>query len=358
MRTLTYSVSFLTPAFLGDAEKSGRWRVPPFKAQVRQWWRVAYAADHDFEVEIDEMRRQEGLLFGNAWLDGNFCKSLVRIRLGRWDIGSMQCGQWPNDPKVTHPEVQGQQVGSALYLGYGPLNFNKQRRGKGIESNAAIQVGESARLSFALPQAIGNDKLDGLLHDNAPRLKRALWMMDRYGTIGGRSRNGWGSFALTPTEGSPELVEQAPARLWGDCLNRDWPHAIGRDAKGALVWQTKHASDWREIMKRLAELKIGLRTQFEFSTGKNAPFPEQRHWLSYPVTNHSVMSWEQLRLRLPNTLRFKVRRVSDTAIVGTIFHVPHMPPSAFSAKRETIVDVWRQVHGFLDSSQSLTRVAY
>ncbi len=38
-----YTVRFLTPAFLGDAEQNGRWRTPPFKAQLRQWWRVAYA---------------------------------------------------------------------------------------------------------------------------------------------------------------------------------------------------------------------------------------------------------------------------------------------------------------------------
>jgi hypothetical protein len=27
--TLTYRVSFTTPAFLGNAEQSGRWRTPP-----------------------------------------------------------------------------------------------------------------------------------------------------------------------------------------------------------------------------------------------------------------------------------------------------------------------------------------
>ena len=27
-----YTVSFVTPAFLGDAEQNGAWRTPPFKA--------------------------------------------------------------------------------------------------------------------------------------------------------------------------------------------------------------------------------------------------------------------------------------------------------------------------------------
>ncbi|MCE2461531.1 MAG: hypothetical protein J4F38_12235 [Pseudomonadales bacterium] len=44
MRQMKYEVKFLTPAFLGNAEQSGQWRTPPFKALLRQWWRVAVAA--------------------------------------------------------------------------------------------------------------------------------------------------------------------------------------------------------------------------------------------------------------------------------------------------------------------------
>ena len=39
MKPLKLKVRFLTPAFLGDAEQKGVWRVPPFKAQLRYWWR-------------------------------------------------------------------------------------------------------------------------------------------------------------------------------------------------------------------------------------------------------------------------------------------------------------------------------
>ena len=55
--TLTYRVSFNTPAFLGNAEQQGQWRTPPIKALIRQWWRVAYAAEHGHRVNVAEMRR-------------------------------------------------------------------------------------------------------------------------------------------------------------------------------------------------------------------------------------------------------------------------------------------------------------
>ena len=41
MLTRTYTLRFLTPAFLGNADQNGQWRTPPIKALLRQWWRVA-----------------------------------------------------------------------------------------------------------------------------------------------------------------------------------------------------------------------------------------------------------------------------------------------------------------------------
>src|SRR5207253_6755334 len=92
---LSYTVRFLCPAFLGNAEQNGQWRTPPFKALLRQWWRVAYAASRNHSVDIEEMRRTEGMLFGNAWLShqengrtkADHRKSRVRIRLDSWQEG-------------------------------------------------------------------------------------------------------------------------------------------------------------------------------------------------------------------------------------------------------------------------------
>jgi CRISPR-associated protein Cmr1 len=135
----------------------------------------------------------------------------------------------------------------------------------------------------------------------------------------------------------------------------DWPHAIGEDSKGALVWETQAHKDWKSLMKELAVIKIGLRTQFAFSTGMNARRTEDRHWLSYPVTNHSVQAWGN-NARLPNSLRFKVRKTADGQLVGVIFHMPCLPPPAFSPNHVAIETVWQQVHAFLDApTQKLTR---
>lgn len=356
MQTYRFEVRFLTPAFLGDAEQSGRWRTPPFKAQLRQWWRVVHAARAGFKPGLEvAMRQEEAQLFGHAWLEDDFFirdgkriktssrRSEVRLRLDKWQEGSLRAAQWSALSTVTHPEVR-QAVASDLYLGYGPVALPRGTQRPTLKANAAIQAGESAVLSVAVPA------------EHADRIAQTLALMHRYGTVGGRSRNGWGSYALIPQEGAPELQGTLPVRDWRQCLELDWPHAIGKDDKGPLIWQTAPHADWKALMRTLAILKIGLRTQFRFTTGRNAPQPEARHWLAYPVTNHSVGPWGG-SARLPNQLRFKVRALANGQLVGVIFHMPHLPPPAFHPNRTAVERVWQQVHAFLDApAQKLFRI--
>lgn len=345
MHLCSYQLRFQTPAFLGNAQQQGQWRTPPLKALLRQWWRVAVAQQARYNTET--LRQQENALFGTAADgEGDSRQSLVRIRLGHWNMGQLK--DWTSIGTQKHPEVPAP-VGSDLYLGFGPLEYDRASRSTSIKHKAAIQAGDTATLSLALP--------DG----HAATFQTALWLMDRYGTLGGRSRNGWGSLSLQPVDdGTAALDGQLSDQLalpWQDALQRDWPHTLGTDAQGALVWQTRAFDDWKKLMQELARIKIALRTQFTFHTGRDAPAPEARHWLSYPVTNHSVKSWGG-NARLPNSLRFKVRPAADNPqqVVGVVFHVPCLPPLVFQPHLAAIQAVWNTVHRHLDNEPQLTRV--
>jgi len=330
-----YKVNFNTPAFLGNAEQAGLWRTPPFKHLLREWWRVAWAEKHD-PAGVSVMRAEEARLFGSA-ADGSGNRSLVRIRLGRWDMGEEK--SWGNDLPVIHSEVQRNQgeVGSQFYLGYGRL---KCAGGNRLKANAAIQSDEKADFRIAFPD------------NDSTLLDRATGLMSAFGAIGGRSRNGWGSFELVE-EKTAIAPNSLPLRDWQSCLALEWAHAIGQDEKGALVWRTGEFFDWRELMQEMAKIKIALRTRFRFHSGRNASRPEDRHWLSYPVTNHSVRDWRNARL--PNSLRFKVRKDENGKYYGVIFHMPCKPPSDFRPDRATLIKVWSSVHKFLDAEGGLQR---
>lgn len=352
MKTLDYRITFHTPAFLGNAEQDGQWRTPPFKALLRQWWRVAYAAQHAASFTVDRMRAEEGELFGVASDQrGSSRKSAIRLRLDRWDAGLQHNWAGLDASKVEHPDVKNKAgkpiaVGPQLYLGYGPLEFKKGNTA--LKNNAAIQAGESATLSLACPEAA------------APLLETAISLIDGYGAIGGRSRNGWGSVSLSAADNDLPLelaaLPTTVQRPWRHALEYDWPHAIGADQNGPLIWQTTQSfQDWKGVIRQLAELKIGLRTQFLFHSGNGTPRPEDRHWLSYPVTHHSVGPWGN-QARLPNSLRFKVRAEPDGTVRGLIVHVPCLPPNEpFRPNRRAVEAVWSQVHAYLDQAPSLTR---
>ncbi len=353
MRQSQYTLQFCAPAFLGNAEQSGQWRTPPFKAQLRQWWRVAYAASQGFRPDAARMREEEGRLFGHAWLENDrdehgekvaARKSAVRIRLLHWDAGSLSKSRWSPLDLVKHPEAP--DAAADLYLGYGPVVLPRGERTPTLKANAAIQAGEENTFAIAYP-----DK-------HAPLIEQALALMSRFGTVGGRSRNGWGSYSLHPGSGTSALPDFTPIRPWRDALSPDfdWAHAIGADTKGPLIWQTRPFANWQTLMRELAIIKISLRTYFSFRSGKNAQHPEERHWLSYPVTHHSVRSWGN-NARLPNSLRFKIRPAPDGQLVGVIFHMPCLPPASFQPDPLVIAGVWQKVHAFLDSpDRHLTRI--
>ncbi|MDR3298522.1 MAG: hypothetical protein LBU43_00595 [Candidatus Accumulibacter sp.] len=327
MQNKSFENKFFSPAFLGDAEQKGVWRTPPIKALLRQWWRVAYAARQNFAVDVATLRRDEAALFGHADDDGAN-RSLVRLRLDRWDEGKLK--KWDALSKVKHSEVP-VPVDVGLYLGYGPVTLPKGVKEPQLKKGAAIHAGESAELRLAYPEK------------HAPLLDYALWLMNRFGTLGGRSRNGWGSFSLTEKEGTAPLQGKLPVRDWKDCLGLDWPHAIGKDEKAPLIWKTPPFRDWKAVMTELAKLKIKLRTEkFPFTAGND------RLWLAYPVTHHNAWGGS---LRLPNSLRFKVRP-TDQGLVGLIFHVPCLPPAEFRPQKAIVQQVWQQVHQFLDAAGS------
>lgn len=346
MQTYSYQLRFLTPAFVGNAEQRGQWRTPPIKALLRQWWRTAIA--QDIHHDVSQMRQREGALFGTAADDGDSRQSQLRIRLSHWDPGQLK--DWNDIGTVRHSEVP-YPLGADLYLGYGPLEPGPGGRGTQLKKNgAAIQSGGIATLRLALPP------------EYAKEIQSALQLINLYGTLGGRSRNGWGSLSLHPagtqTPAHKNALSPQLIRPWQDALTLDWPHAIGSDKRGALIWQTAPFSDWKQAMRTLAHIKIGLRRQFTFTSGKDAPAPEARHWLAYPVTHHSVKGWGSHQ-RLPNSLRFKVRPMPEDPqqCIGVIFHMPCQPPPSFRPDIAAIKTVWQRVHEFLDQpAQELTRI--
>ena len=364
MQILTYQVSFNTPAFLGNAEQQAQWRTPPFKALIRQWWRVVKAPQVGYDHR--ELLRRENELFGAAF-DGGEAKShrsLIQLRLSAWGEGTLT--QLPLMATHTHPEVKNKTTGkpvavdTAVYLGFGPVTLHSVR--KAIAPNTPPLT-----LKLRCPET------------DAPDIRKAMQLAAWFGTLGSRSRNGWGSLSLegeglTGLDGlcDRKLSEQAPLRTLpaalGDRLAGEWPYSMGLCAdERPAVWRVfaekttregkpyfQGFSDWKSVMERLASLKIGFRTQFTFNGGRPHPRVENRHVLAYPVTNHDLSGLNNARLA--SQMRFKVIKNKAGEFFGLITHLPCAMPAAFfsgsSVRPPEIsrqIEVWQQVHQFLNA---------
>ena len=364
MQELKYRVSFATPAFLGNAEQQAQWRTPPFKALLRQWWRVVKAPQVRFNVVA--LREEEAKLFGAASDDGEVKshRSLVRLRLSHWEDGKMS--RWPaNEPFEFHREVgeSGRKVGTDLYLGFGPLEYDRNSRATRLgtskssgQKRTAIDEEANATLRLMFPG------------DCESELRATLQLVAWFGSLGSRSRNGWGALQMAHEHLKPltrtNLENRIVTRALAECLTAEWPHAIGEDEKGPLVWKTRAIGNWRDVMKELARIKIAFRTQFTFSDGGQTASVGKRHIIAYPVTNHNPIAWGG-KGRLANQIRFKLAKAADGKLEGVIVHLPCKVPDELVNKpsqqddrkfiRNNELAVWQAVHAVLD--QQAARLA-
>jgi CRISPR-associated protein Cmr1 len=350
MHLLNYQVSFASPAFLGNAEQQAQWRTPPFKALIRQWWRVIKA--REFGYDHRTLREAEMRLFGAASDEGEAKshRSLVRLRLSSWADGRL--ANVPRGDMVDHDEVPSKQVGANLYLGYGPIG--------GVARNAISPVESTNQFSVRCPD------------DAVAEIKSAMQLAAWFGTLGSRSRNGWGALHI---EGEgikgftslnvPTLNTLISPRALDDCLKVEWLHALGCDA-GSIpyVWrllkidkankQLVPFQTWQEVMRELARIKIAVRTSdyFKFIGGGRDGHanPQPRHILSYPAgSQHAVGTWGN-NGRLANQMLFKVHRHRD-GVAATIAHFPSRLPTHMAARLQLPDQgaVWKEVHRLLDT---------
>jgi CRISPR-associated protein Cmr1 len=310
MKQIAVTVRFLTPAFLGDAAQQGAWRVPPFKAQLRYWWRFVYAAERRFEVDVRRMQQEEGALFGAAsGASGHASK--VRMRLDKW-----RDGQLNSLGKVD--------IFKEVYLGYGPVT------NRGLKTPPAIDANEEARLKLSFAAGVDEKQM--------AQVSQALGLMHHFGQAGGRSRNGWGSYVL---EGwRQDIGMDAFMRDWRDALALDWPHAIGSDGQ-PLIWRTEAKKDWRQLIGEFAQLRRAL--------NRLAKERGLRHLMNYPVKGRKKPGVK----RMPNTLRFKAMLDEQGHLYGRILHTPCAPRTVENQDAQRL---WAMIHQALDTRYQREKV--
>jgi CRISPR-associated protein Cmr1 len=334
---LELDCEIITPMFLGNASQEAELRAAPFKGLLRYWWRVAEGAQF---ADHTELLAAENKLFGSPD-EEHGGRSLVTVEVN----GDLQCfpiGGFPEGNIIRHDEVKNRHgnpmnIDRFLYLGYGPIARAGVLKNEG---KGAFIPGQIFKL-FVTSQ------------ENVLRsLHTTINCLQFFGAIGGRSRNGWGSFSVhtdkIPVSSDNQLFQQI-AVDWQICFSCDFPHRLGLQGQQALLWrcQNRH-NDWEGVMNELAEIYLKVRLAHSFQGGGPHTTPQARHALGYPSGNrHGVTSWDNGG-RHGSALRLIVRKEAD-GHRGYILHLPHL----FSKKmwpngKQQQVEIWRKVHTDLD----------
>ena len=325
---LEYHLTFDTPAFVGDADSNAQWRTPPFKALIRQWWRVVVAAESDYTLTTSDLLSCENALFGSAADSSGVQasgKSLVRLRLdAEGDAIAWAAGT--NNPGV-YPMVATRNPNDAINYSIYPLNENSGGRSINPLSGEATRL-----LRIACPA------------DEKSRLMQALKLVGSFGQLGKRSRGGWGSLRI------PEVDSLTTAELalycspLEDCLTRAWPMGFAKDAAGACMWQSQPITGLTSAFDTLARIRKNVRKHEEL--GKDS---------------RVALGFAKGIERMPSPLRWKINRVSSDSNSDysiRVFAMPYkMPRSRAELSTSELSSAWHTIISLVDNTRELERLA-
>jgi hypothetical protein len=183
MKTLDFTLRFVTPGFLGgDGGAADSFRIPSLRGALRFWYR-AKEGDPGGEEGFQPLFDRESRIFGSS----RHGQGLRLVPL--------------QGHRVKPSKLSGSQ--DLRYLGYGPFAKSK--------SPPAIPKGSKVTL-----RAIGDE-------NQISELRKCLVLLHLFGGLGGRSRRGWGSVeVVSPTDLLPEVAGLSFEEWLGEALARVW----------------------------------------------------------------------------------------------------------------------------------------
>lgn len=326
-----FKLEVLTPMFLGGANGDSELRPAPLKNSIRYWWRITQG-----ELSHEKMLGKEQQLFGGV--TGEATRSLVDVVV----TGSVRTGGVGEVDdaigRTRNPEANGRNVPLSAYLGMGPVNFN------GIYTKTRILPGEKFTVSVSYPKEHKNNIID------------ALSLFAEFGSLGARSRNGWGSFNLLAENNSVLLSREKLFENYGEELSeifkvgKKYPFKLGKSNKQPLLWKISMGNTWQKAMKLAGESYMDLRQQALPLPNASPKVVQKRHILGYPITNHSkIDSWGGNNGRMPSQLRIIIRKTGNKYNVF-FFHLPHKIPKPWDSSLGTELSVWQKLHNYLDEN--------
>lgn len=308
MKPIEFHLITITPVFMaGEDGKRFELRPPSFKGLLRFWWRAAYWGQSHDKLSLEKIQIAEGNIFGTAARDG--CKSRFAIRLSPTQFNGSK------DPLPYH-KILGQRQGRTFslnilnYLAYGTYDF------KSKTFNREYLKQEQP---FTLKLMPSNETV-------VKEIVTSVYFLLVFGGVGAKSRNGFGSLAVTNPKifANYNLPYPFPDKEFLKtqvALNPNLPPFTAFSTKsdaspGMKIFKLESSQPTWD--KCLAELGIIYRE----ARGKLEPRHqyEKRQYISAPIVTRS--GTESLSERHAKPYFLRVVKRADGKFDGYILYLP------------------------------------
>jgi CRISPR-associated protein Cmr1 len=278
IRKISFEIETITPMFLAGADQSkAELRAASIKGLLRFWWRA-------LQAESTNLLERESKIFGCS--DEKIGGSSFSIRILQNGIAPITI-RFPNKDNIHKIMVTSKSRSKTFpinileYLAYGPFDP------KAKKLRPCIGAGVKFNLTIAFHD-------DSYITD----IFNALHCFSLFGGMGSRSRNGFGSFSITKTEGnvagSIEMVSPT-TKYSGDFMKKLFHRGLTIQpypsfTQGLRIYCTKQLKNtWDEALadvgKIYRDIRIGDK-KLNGSVFESKHNYQKRQYLGAPLDPH------------------------------------------------------------------------
>ena len=317
---LRFDVEFVTPCFLGGADQNAEIRTAPFKNLLRRWWRIANG-----NLAPEELWQKESELFGSTEKNPKTGKiwgrSKVILEIER-NIDPLK--------DIVKDILEKKELKQFLYLGYGPVQAKTE------EIKDYIKPGSNITIKLKIPS------------NEAGMMINVLTLINLFGSIGSRSRKGFGSLSILPKQegeyGCFKLVNIKKLRENLPSLHKDkediksnekhYPYYLACDDKGMYCWNTTQRDSYQEVLCDMTDI---YRTVVDVA--KKTPSGRTILGTAKEIKNTDIK-------RIPSPLLMKVVKQGNK-YSGRLLHLSYNISDEFYQQNK----IWKSIYDYFDSKE-------
>ena len=243
LKKISFEIETITPMFLSGADQSkAELRAASIKGLLRFWWRALQA-----EPDLNKLRVGENAIFGSSDEKTGGGSSFSMCILYEKPLKASK-EKFPKQNIMVTSKGKSFSVNILEYLAYGTLEYKK------VEGNVFIREYLPAGTKFRLSLSSQKSNIDELL--------KTFSIFCRFGGIGSRSRNGFGSFHVTNNAETFSSVNNGGyLHLMDTCIKEVLPQSYPSFSVGAKLFRTRTSYEtWDKALAEIGKVYRGIRS--------------------------------------------------------------------------------------------------